>query len=186
MIAAGIKQILYAEPSVITADLTALALKTLIADNIKVKSVSNVHGDTWTLDETEASATSYKNALNGKMYRRDSEPGEVKANFTIGEYDYQLKADLLGGEVIKQGNNPEKVIGWKRGDFQEKHKTMIFLTKDDQYCVFPYASLTTREANTDKAIGLAVAATPLEPKITGVSSEYWFDKTEVDTAVVVG
>ncbi|MEG1693441.1 MAG: hypothetical protein RR312_08635 [Bacteroidales bacterium] len=183
--ASGIKKIFYAETSVITADLTAFALKTLLGGP-SVKEVPNVHGDTWNLEESEASATPYKNALNGKVYRRDVEAGEIKANYTIGQYSYDQKGDLLGGTVIQKGTGAgATTIGWKRGDFADVKKTMVFLTKDDQYCVFPYASTNARETNADKAIGLSVSATPLEPPTTGIASEYWFDKAEVDAATSV-
>lgn len=177
--AVGIKKILYAATSAVTADLTGALLKAIIATATEV---SNVHGETWAIEESEASRTPYKNQLTGKVYRENIEMGDVKINFTIGAYDYQTKADLMGGEVIKGTGEAgkEPVVGWKRAEGKVSlHKCLIGLTEDDQWVVFPKASVTTRESNTDKAIGLAVSATQLEPGIKGVSSEYWFDDSEV-------
>lgn len=177
--AVGIKRLLYAETSAVKADLTGVLLKAIIA---VAKEVPNIHGETWAIEESEASRTPYKNQLTGKIYRESIEMGDVKINFTIGAYDYQTKADLMGGDVIKGTGEAgkEPIVGWKRADGKVNlHKCLIGLTEDDQWVVFPKASVTTREANTDKAIGLAVSATQLEPGITGVSSEYWFDDSEV-------
>lgn len=177
--ATGIKRILYAETSVVTTDLTGAALKTIIAAAVTEKhEILNVHGETWTLEEAEASITNYKNQLTGQNYRSDTVPGDIKANFTIGQYDYQTKADLMGGDVILKN---ETAVGWKRASgIVEKKKCLIFLTKDDQWCVFPNGYLTAREANTDKAIGLAVSATAMEHTAAGVRSEYWFENSEVN------
>ncbi len=175
--AVGIKRLLYADTSVVTADLTGAILKKIIASAIEI---SNVHGDTWAIEEAEASRTPYKNQLSGKTYREDVQMGDVKINFTIGEYDYKTKADLMGGEVIK---SLAKDVGWKRAEGKVNlHKCLIAMTEDGQWVVFPKASISTREANTDKAIALAVSATQLEPGIAGVSSEYWFDDSEVTPA----
>ncbi|MBP1615800.1 MAG: hypothetical protein H6Q13_3248 [Bacteroidetes bacterium] len=178
--AAGIKRILYAETSVIAADLTGTALKAIIDAAATAKhEISNVHGDTWSLEESEPSTTRYKNALTGQNYRQDTEMGDIQASFTIGQYDYQTKADLMGGDVIKNG---DKVVGWKRASgIVETYKCLIFQTKDNQWCVFPKGAVTTREANTDKAIGLALSGVALEPGVDGVRSEYWFDDSEVVT-----
>lgn len=189
--AAGIKKILYAETSVVTADLTPALVKAMIAAAKTAKNeVLNVHGDTWTLEEAEASVTGYKNALTGQKYRQDIEMGDITANFTIGQYENQQKADLMGGEALKKGgsgSDKDVAIGWKRAQgIVEKYKCMMFLTKDDQWCIFPKAQVVAREANTDKAVGLAVKAIALEPDNKAVSSEYWFDGAEVDGAVAVG
>jgi hypothetical protein len=53
------------------------------------------------------------------------------------------------------------------------------LTEDDQYAVLPKANITTREAQTDNAVGLSCVATMLEPDAVEVSPEYWFDASVV-------
>ena len=175
--AVGIKRLLYAATSVVTADLTGTSLEKIIA---AATEIDNVHGETWQVEETEASRTPYTNQLTGKTYREDLKMGEVKINFTIGAYDYKTKADLMGGTVIKKSESP---VGWKRADGKVNiHKCLIAQTEDNVWLVFPKASISARQANTDKAIGLAVSATQLEPGITGVSSEYWFDDSEVTPA----
>lgn len=175
--AVNIKRIWYGETSVITADLTGTALHTLVNGD-SLKEVENVHQETWQLEEAEASRNSYKNQLTGQTYREDLEMGEITINFTIGEYDYVLKKDFMGGDVV----NTNK--GWKRSRGKVNiEKTIIALTEDDQYCVIPRASIGTREALTDKAIGLSVTAKELEPKDSAIFPEYWFDASEVKASV---
>lgn len=157
---------------VITSDLTGAALATLLET---AKKVPNVHQDTWTIDEDEPSITSYRNQLTEKTYRQKKEMGDVSMNFTIGQYDYETKADLMGGTATE--------TSWKRSrGVVDIYAAMIALTEDDQYCVFPKGSVVAREANTDNAVGLAVVATAMEPETEAVSSEYWFDSSEVAQA----
>lgn len=102
--AVEIDELYYAEPikTVTTpaAGLTGAEVATILK-NAATKRVKNVHGDTYQYEEAEASVTRYKNALTGEYYRETSEPGEVKINFTIGEYDYATKADLQGGKALE-------------------------------------------------------------------------------------
>ena len=160
--AANIKKLWYGETSEITADLTGQALHTLLQGET-LKEIKNIHQDTWTIEEAEASRTNYKNQLTNQTYRSDKEMGDVTVNFTIGEYDYPTKKDLMGGDVI----NTDK--GWKRA----RGKV------NDQYCVIPRADSGAREATTDKAVGIPVSAVELEPQNTAVAPEYWFDSSEV-------
>ena len=54
--AVGIKRILFADIDKVTADITPEIAKTLIQAAIKAKDeVLNVHGETWQIEETEAS-----------------------------------------------------------------------------------------------------------------------------------
>jgi hypothetical protein len=172
--AVDIKELYYGDISLITTDLTAEALKTLLS-NSELKKVANIHQDTWTIEEAEASQDSYKDQLSGLTYRRGSKTmGDLTFNWTIGRYDYETKADFIGGETI--GEN-----GWKRSrEAVEKNYLLIALTEDDQYCVLPEASIMAREAQTDGAIGIAVVGTMLIPQASEVSPEYWFDKSAVD------
>lgn len=181
--AVDIKQLWYFLPDKATGDLTGAMVKSIIEDATTVK-IENVHQDTWTLEESESSQDEYKNQLTGMTYRMGSKTmGAIAANFTIGQYAYTDKKNLLGGEVItrtKSGGGTE-VVGWKRArGIVEIKKGIIALTQDDQYCILPYCNLNARESNTDKAIGLAVVATAMEPKNVAIHPEYWFDKSEVD------
>ena len=97
--------------------------------------------------------------------------GEVKINFTIGEYDYATKADLQGGKATEKN--------WERGKYKPIHKCVIGKTKDGVYVVFPKAAINARGSNTDKAVGLAVSAVPLSTGVDGLASEKWFDESEV-------
>ena len=173
--AAGIKRVLYTDVENVQSDLKPSDIAALIAG---ADEVTNIHGETWSLDESEPNIEKHKNQLTGSAYRQDVEPGELTMSFTIGEYDYQTKANLLGGELIKE---TEKVVGWKRArGVSTIEKCLLALTKDGQWVVFPRGHVAAREANTDKAIGLAVTGAALEPANKEVSSEYWFDADEVE------
>lgn len=171
--ATDIKKLWYADPTVVTADLTGPMLKTLLAGE-SVKPVENIHQDTWSIEESEASQDSYRNQLTGQIYRFGRKtPGEVTLKWTIGQYDYALKAEFLGGTAT--GNS------WKRPrEAVDIKKCLIALTLDDQYCVVPYANIKANEANSDKAIGLAITGTAMEPENPAIASEYWFDASELD------
>ena len=182
--AVGIKRILYADTSAVKADITPEVAKTLIKAAITTKAeVQNVHGETWSIEESEASVTGYKNQLNGQTYRYDTTPGELTPTFSIGQYDYATKAALMGGEAVKKGGSgtdKDKIVGWKRST--EKvviNKALFCLTEDDVWFIFPNSQIVARESNTDKAIALAVKGLVQTPKVAGVSSEYNFDEAEV-------
>lgn len=170
--AIDIKKLWYDETSAVTADLTGTLLSTILES---AKEITNVHQDTWTIDEREPTQNSYRNQLTGNIYRFGSKQmGDVTFNFTIGRYDYVTKKDLLGGDVI----NTDK--GWKRArGAVEIKKCLIALTEDDQYCVLPYANVVAREASTDGAVGIAVIGTAMEPETETIMPEYWFDASEV-------
>lgn len=143
-------------------------------NNSACKEIKNVHQDTWQVEESEASQDSYKNQLTGQTYRMGAKNmGDISANFTIGRYDYQTKADLLGGTAT--------ATSWKRArGVVEMRYTLIAKTEDAQYMVLPYTNFNTREANQDGAIGLAVVAMAMEPENEALSSEYWFDAEEIE------
>ena len=170
--AVNIKKLWYGDTSKINAKMTGVLLFNLLKTATEVK---NVHGETWTLEEAEANKTVHRNQLTGKVYRSDKEMGEVKMNFTIGEYDYATKADLLGGTATD--------TTWERAKGKVSiEKFLVGLTEDDQYIVIPRADITAREASTDKAIGLPVVGTEIEPTIDAVAPEYWFDASVVKSA----
>ena len=168
--AIDIQKLWYADP--ITSDLTASSLKTLLSTATEI---TNVHQDTWSIDEGEPSQDSYKDQLTGMTYRMGQKTmGDVTFNFTIGRYDYETKAALMGGTATS--------TSWKRDRGATNiRKAMIALTEDDVYCVLTYANVSAREANTDGAVGLSVVATMMIPEQAGVAPEYWFDKASVDS-----
>lgn len=184
----GIKRILYADTSVVTKDITPDVAKTLIKAAITAKTeVMNVHGETWSIEESEASVSGHKNQLNGQTYRYDTTPGEVTPAFSIGQYDYATKAALMGGEAIKKGGSgadKDSIVGWKRAtDKVVINKALFCLTEDDVWFIYPNCQIVAREANTDKAIAIAVKGLVQTPKVAGVSSEYNFDEAEVKALV---
>lgn len=183
--AIGIKKIYYgavlanvAVPYVDSDPVTGLSaaeLKAFLA-NAATKQVGNVHQDTWNYEKAEADMTQYKNQLNKKTYRMDSTPGDSSIAFSIGKYDLVTKAAFEGG-----GADADKYSS--PSEFSQIFKTIVALTEDGYYIVFPKAAINARGVTTDNAIALAVSATPMEPDIK-VESEAWFSKTSVDAAVV--
>lgn len=111
--AVGIKKILYADTSVVTADITPEIAKILIQAAITAKNeVQNVHGETWQIEESEASVTGHKNQLNGQNYRYDTTPGDITPSFSIGQYDWKTKADMMGGEAVKKAEVVQIKMKW--------------------------------------------------------------------------
>ncbi len=139
--------------------------------------LKNIHQDTWQLEEGEKSAETYKNQLTKQIYRANTkELGDLTLNWTIGQYDYALKKEFLGGEVIRQNN---EIVGWRRTmGTPDIIKPIIVQTEDDQFAVFPRCCITANEANTDGAISIAVKGTVLTPEDTNVPSEAWFAVSE--------
>lgn len=159
----------------ISEAVTASSLKALLKD-ASCKKVPNVHQDTWSIEEAESTQDSYKDQLTGLTYRKGAKTmGDVTFNFTIGRYDYKLKAEFMGGT----GND----ASWERErESTDIEMSLIALTEDDQYCVLPRASISAREANTDGATGIAIVATMVLPDSDSVAPEYWFDKSAVESA----
>lgn len=176
----GIKRLLYADTSKVTGDLTPAMLKSII-DDPDTKEVTNVHQDTWSIAESEASVTRYNNQLTKKPYRQSTELGEVSMNFTIGEYDFETKKELMGGKTIYKDGS--EVIGWKRSrEYEEINKCLMALSEDSVWIVFPKGAVITHEAETDGAVGLAVVGTAMDPENTAISSEYWYSDKEVQSS----
>jgi hypothetical protein len=171
-----IKQIFYGAPIATLENpsngLTGEEVYALIHDG-ETKKIMNVHSTTWAYSEDEPSTTPYVNQLNGKTYYIDSTPGATSVNFSIGQYDYQTKADLQGGTAT--------ATSWERPENQGiVHKSIVAVTKDDTYLVFPKAQIIARGGMIeDKAIGILLTATPVDTGVTGLASEKWFDASEI-------
>lgn len=144
-------------------------LHTMLASMTRVE---NIHQDTFKYEEAEPSVTRYKNQLTGQPYRQDKEDGEVQIAFVIGAYDFATKADLQGGEAT--------ATSWKRPNpTPDVYKSLVGQSKDGVWVVFPRAAIVARGADTDKAVGLSVAGVAMDSGIEGLSSEYWFDASDV-------
>lgn len=172
--AVGIKKLWYG--ALALADLaSASALKSALATAGKFKAMENIHQDTWQLEEAEPSQDSYQNQLTKQIYRMGTKQlGEITVSWTIGAYDYELKKEFLGGELIQDSS--KKTIGWKRSaEITDIYKSIVCLTEDNQYAVFPHCHISANEANTDGAIAIAVKGLVMEPDVTDFVSEYWFD-----------
>lgn len=186
--AVGIKKILYVDTEKVTGNIDPAMAKTLISEAEKAENiVQNIHGETWQIEETEASVTGYKNQLTGQTYRYDTVPGEVSLSFSIGQYDWKTKVNLMGGKVIEVGTDAnKKVAGWKRS--AEKviiNKALFCLTEDNVWFIFPNCQIVAREATTDKAVAIPVKGLVQAPKNTDVSSEYNFDEAEINALTPV-
>lgn len=184
--AVDIKRIWYMPIEKITAKPTPKSLYGLLYPtngDATVKEVKNVHQETWKYEEGEASQDSYKNQLTRQPYRVGAKAqGEVAFTFTIGQYDFQTKQDFMGGNVVTEKDSTQKdeVVGWERAALPEDiYYTMVALTTDNVYIVFPKASVAANGADTDKAVGIAVKTVALQPDIENVNSEYWFDGDKV-------
>ena len=168
--AIDIKKLYYCD--VLTTAPTQAGMEDLVESATEI---DNVHQDTWSIEEGEASQDSYRNQLTGMIYRMGSKNmGEVTFNFTIGRYDFATKTAMMGGSTLTAGT-PAAEVGWARANgIVEVRKCLIALTEDNVYCVLPCANITAREANTDGAVGIAVVGTMLEPDTAGIAPEYWF------------
>jgi hypothetical protein len=171
-----IKQIFYGNPLTSVASATDGLSGEEVYDLIhaeSTKDVKNVHATTWQYNDDEPSTTNYINQLNGKTYYIDTTPGATNIGFSIGQYDYQAKADLQGGKAT--------TTSWERPETQGIiYKSIVAVTKDDTYLVFPKAQITARGGMIeDKAIGLLLTATPVDTGVTGLTSEKWFDASEI-------
>lgn len=147
-------------------------METLLAALTEVK---NVHGDTWGYEEADPETTEYLNALTGQNYYVDkTKNGVPTISFTMGEYEYQQKADLQGGEVIKSG---ETAIGWSRPTEMENiYKCVVALSKTGVYIIFPKAQIVAKGDAQDKNIGLGVTANCVDTGLDDVKPEYWIKK----------
>lgn len=162
--AIGIKQILYGD--VLGSAPSYANLETLFAD---FSEVPNVHQGTYEYTEEDGTITEYKDELSGQTYRSTFEPGSQSINWTIGAYDFQTKADFMGGSVLETDK------GWARGNAGElRYKCVVAVTDDDVAIIFPKANVIGRGASTDGAVGISITATPLKVS-TSIASEYWFD-----------
>lgn len=159
------------------AKFTPANLKALLTSK-DVQSITNIHQDTWTYEEAEASQDVYRNQLTGNVYRKGVKTnGDTTVNFTIGQYDYATKAAFVGGTHTE--------TSWERGDeVYEIDRGLIGLTHDGVYIVLPNCSINAHSANTDGAVGLAVVATMMEHKSDKIRTEYWFSKSDVDAATL--
>lgn len=169
----GIKQLWYTAP--LTTAPTQAGLATLISGATEIK---NVHQDTWGYSQDDPDVTDYINELTGKPYYRDAQnQGNKTITFTMGEYDFQTKADLQGGTVIDDGGSPAKAVGWKAPDNPLLvEKAIIALTKTGTYIIFTSAGIVGKGDQQQKAVGLGVTAVAMENTHgTGISDEYWFD-----------
>ena len=164
-----IKELRYAEV------LSAAPTLSDVATGFKAATkIDNSHQQTFTYEEDEPTVTQYKNELTNKTYRSDVEAGEKRINFTVGQYDFDLKAALQGGKSGDTGKS------YTAGDSAElRYKAFYALTQDNVLIVFPRANIIASNSSTDNAIGIAVSAIPEE--VSGVTAdEYWFDAEDLD------
>ena len=169
----GIKRIWYGDFLTNATNLTQAGIATLVAG---MTEVTNVHQDTWGYEESDPEITEYVNELTGQNYYVDeTKQGIPTISFTLGEYEYQQKADLQGGAVIQDGsNNP---VGWSRPtELNVIYKAVVALSKTGVYIVFPKAQITGKGDVQEKNIGLGVQAKAVETGVAGLAAEYWIKK----------
>lgn len=169
----GIKQIFYG-PVMTTAPESFAAVQALLtptSGTSTYKEVKNVHQDTWGYEQAEPSYDDYINELTGTNYYREmTERGTKTINFTMGEYEFETKADLQGGTAT--------TTSWTApNQLSEIKKSIVAITKTGNMIVFTNASIAGRVDTQQKALGLGVAATAMENETSGVADEYWFKPT---------
>lgn len=166
----GIKRLWYTSP--LTSALEQSGVEALISSATEIE---NVHQGTWGYTQDDPTVTEYINQLTGKAYYRDKESDGAKTiSFTIGEYDYEDKAALQGGEVISAGGN---AVGWKSsGNLENIEKAIIAETKSGRYVIFSNAAIVGKVDTQESALGLGISAVAIENPNEGVEAEYWFDK----------
>lgn len=159
----------------IATGLSPAELKTFLAAST-TKQVKNIHEDNWNYEKTLPSRTGYKNKITGKVYRRSTDDaGESKITFSIGKYDLETKADFEGGVADSTKYSAAAA-------YEPKDLTIVGLTEDDVYIVYPKADIVAGGTTTDDAVAISVEATALEPDIA-IESEAWIYKSAVDAAV---
>lgn len=175
----GVKRIWYGEP--LTTKLTKVAdITALLSPSESVsafKEVKNSHEGTWGYSHDDPGVTDYINELTGQTYYRDkTSVGAKTVTFTMGVYDFETKAALQGGKVIKDA---EKVVGWESDAVLENiNKCIIAQTKTGNYIVFSNASIVGKGDQQDKNIGLGITAVAQENTTDGVAAEYLFEAAE--------
>lgn len=156
----------------IATGLSPAELKTFLAAET-TKKVNNIHEDNWNYEKSLPSRTGYKNKLTGKVYRRSTDDaGESKITFSIGKYDLETKADFEGGVADSTKYSAASA-------YEPKDLTIVGLTEDDVYIVYPKADIVAGGTTTDDAVAISVEATALEPDIK-IESEAWIYKSAVD------
>lgn len=169
----GIKQIFYG-PVMTTAPASYAAVQALLtpqSGTSTFKEVKNVHQDTWGYEQAEPGFDDYINELTGNAYYREmTDRGAKTINFTMGEYDFQAKADLQGGTATE--------TSWiAPSTLTEINKCIVAITKTGNMVVFTNASIGGRVDQQQKALGLGVSASAQENPTDGVADEYWFKPT---------
>ena len=175
--AIGIQKLYYGAVITEATNLTKSGIETLKGS---MTEITNVHQDTWSLEEGEPSQDSYKNQLTKAVYRMGTKQmGDITIKFSVGQYDFATKAALLGGSVTEETSGGTTVTtGWRRAKgVTDVKKSFLAITEDNVAIVFPKCNVLASEANTDGAISVNMSATVLEPEQEGVYSEYWFDVT---------
>lgn len=137
--------------------------------------VTNVHQDTWSYEEADPETTEYVNELTGQNYYVDMTKQSIPTiSFTLGEYQFQQKADLQGGTVILESTLP---VGWKKPtEMNVVYKAIVALSKTDTYIIFPKAQITGKGDVQEKNIGLGVSALCCETGNSSIAPEYWIKK----------
>lgn len=179
----GIKKLYYgtklsavATPYVQGTAGTGLSVAELKAFIASAKEIPNVHGDTWNFEEPVPTVTDHKNKLTGQVYRQDIVPNPAKISFTVGRYDFAIKADLQGGTANDtKYSSPSSV--------SPVEKTVVGLTEDDVYIVLTRGNVLVGGKTTDNAIGLASEVVALEPTVSGLEAVAMITKAAVDTVV---
>ena len=167
----GIQRLWYG--NVIASAVTKSSLPTIIGS---MTEVMNSHQDTWGYTQDDPTYTDYINELNGEIYYRDvTQRGANTITFTMGEWTFDDKVALEGGEKV------DTDAGWAANDtFDTINKAIVAMTKTGNFIVFTNASIIAKNNQVEKNIGLGVTAVAMTNPHTGVKGRYMFDGTGID------
>lgn len=155
-----------------TSGLQPAELKAFLAD-ADTKRVPNVHQETWNYDEAEDTTNFYTDQLTGEVYRGGTTAKGAKViSFTIGKFDFPVIADFKGGT----GSADKYAAPSVKKDI---YKTVVALTEDGVYIVFPKSFIQARDSTVDNAIGMLVTATAMVPD-TKIEATAQIRKSAVD------
>jgi len=159
-----------------TSGLQPAELKAFLAD-ADTKKVPNVHQDTWNYDEAEDTSNFYTDQLTGEVYRGGTTAKGAKVfSFAIGKFDFPVVAAFKGGTGSADKYMAPQIK-------QDIYKTVVALTDDGVYIVFPKAFIQARDSTTDNAAAILVTATAMVPD-TAIEAAAQIRKSAVDAAVI--
>lgn len=123
----------------------------------------------------EESVDPYINAIDGQAYHIDtSTTGELAINFSIGQYDLELKAKLQGGTYTAAAVGAEAT--WVPATTKTPiYKAFKAVTQDGVSIIFPQARVITGVTKNKSQLALSLKAIAVTPSDSTLPIEKWGD-----------